>query len=576
MRAERLLLAHLALRQRDDADRVWLRQPMGDGTARTWTWGEAIAEALSMARHLQDLGVGEGDRVGLLSKNCAWSILAELAIWFAGGATVSIFPTETAGTIGFVLADADVRALFVGKLDAWPSQREGVPAALPRIRFPLGPADDDAGTPWEDAVAASPPLPTIPDRPRDALCMIVYTSGSTGTPKGVRHTFGNASDAVEGLVRAVGYRPDDRQLSYLPLAHIFERAYVQCASFVSGHEIHFAASVETFVDDLRRARPTLFVSVPRLWLKFQQGVVAKVPDVWLRRLWRVPWVGPRVKRAILRGLGLDAVRMAASGSAPIPAALLEWYNELGVPLLEGYAMSEDFGYSHFSTLANRAPGWVGVPYPGVTARLDDDGEILIHSPGLFAGYHGRPDLDAEAFTADGFFRTGDLGVRREDGMLRLVGRKKEPFKTSKGKFVAPAPIEDRLLADGGFESVCVLGAGRPAALAIAVPAEDLRAALNGPTGPAETVRRTLTDRWAALLVGVNAALPKHEQLSHLVVRAHPWSIEAGTLTPTLKLKRAAIEADALPHLDAWTSATARVVWAAADEGHGEREPSPQG
>ncbi|MFM2161593.1 MAG: hypothetical protein RLZZ383_1105 [Pseudomonadota bacterium] len=570
MRAERLLLAHLALRQRDDADRVWLRQPMGDGRARTWTWGEAIAEALSMARHLQGLGVGDGDRVGLLSKNCAWSILAELAIWFAGGATVSIFPTETAATIGFVLDDADVRALFVGKLDDWNGQRTGVSPRLRRIRFPLAPSGDDDGATWDEIVAATPPLATIPERPRDALCMIVYTSGSTGTPKGVRHTFGNASDAVEGLVRAVGYRPDDRQLSYLPLAHIFERAYVQCASFVSGHEIHFAASVETFVDDLRRARPTLFVSVPRLWLKFQQGVVATVPDVWLRRLWRLPWVGPRIKAAILRKLGLDEVRMAASGSAPIPASLLEWYNELGVPLLEGYAMSEDFGYSHFSTLANRAPGWVGVPYPGVTARLDDDGEILIQSPGLFAGYHGRPDLDAEAFTPDGFFRTGDLGVRREDGMLRLCGRKKEPFKTSKGKFVAPAPIEDRLLADGGFESVCVLGAGRPAALGIAVPSEDLRAKLTGAGGPVEALRARLTDRWAAHLVAVNAHLPKHEQLSHLVVRSEPWSVQAGTLTPTLKLKRAAIEADAAPHLDAWTSATARVVWATARPRDAER------
>lgn len=561
MRAQRLLLAHLAERQRLDADRPWLHQPMGDGTHRIYTWGRAIDEALRLAAHLRAIGVQEGDRVGLLSKNCAGSILAELAIWFAGGATVSIFPTETAATLGFILRDANVVALFVGKLDDWPNQRGGVPEGLPQISLPLGPAQ--AGAAWDTLVAQTLPLPSIPERPRDALCMIVYTSGSTGTPKGVRHTFGNASDAVEGLVRAVGYRADDRQLSYLPLAHIFERAYVQCASFVSGHEIHFAASVATFVDDLRRARPTLFVSVPRLWLKFQQGVVAKLPDRWLRRLWRVPIVGPRLKRAILRGLGLDAVRMAASGSAPIPASLLDWYNELGVPLLEGYAMSEDFGYSHFSTLENRAPGWVGVPYPGVQARLDDDGEILIRSPGLFAGYHGRPDLDAAAFTEDGYFRTGDLGVQREDGMLRLVGRKKEPFKTSKGKFVAPAPIEDQLLADGGFESVCVLGAGRPAALAIAVPAEDLRAALDTPGPAGEALRARLTDRWAAHLCAVNASLPKHEQLSHLVVRAAPWSIEAGTLTPTLKLKRAAIEADAAPHLDAWTSATARVVWASA-------------
>jgi long-chain acyl-CoA synthetase len=549
----RLLLDYVYDHEEGWADRVYLTQPVGGGAVVDYTWGRVVGEARRMAAHLQGLGLQRGDKVAILSKNCAHCFVAELAIWIGGFTTVSIFPTESADTIRYVLDHADARLLFVGKLDTWAAQSAGVADDLPRIAFPLAPP-----TPyprWDDVVAAATPVGGRPARGPDELAMIIYTSGSTGQPKGVMHSFGRASAAVEGIVSAVGFREDDRALSYLPLAHIFERAYIQSATLVAGGHIFFAESLDTFVADLKRARPTLFVSVPRLWLKFQQGVFTKLPPRRLALLLRIPLVGRLVARKVLAGLGLDSVRMAASGSAPIPAELIDWYRDLDLNLLEGYAMSEDFAYSHFSTLEKRAPGFVGVPYPGVDVRISEEGEVLIRSPGCLVGYYKRPDLDAEAFTDDGFFRTGDKGERRADGMLKLTGRIKELFKTAKGKYVAPAPIENRLNEHPMIEASCVSGVGQPAAYALVVLAEDLRPKL-GDAGVAARIGSEL----AAWLDTVNRGLPGYEQLSHVVVLPGAWSIEDGTLTPTMKIKRARIEASVADRVDGWYAEAKQVVW----------------
>jgi long-subunit acyl-CoA synthetase (AMP-forming) len=554
MSAPRLLLDYVYDHESGWADRVYLTQPTGGGAVVAYTWGQVVDQARRMAAHLQGMGLQRGDKVALLTKNCAHFFMAELAIWIGGFTTVAIFPTESAENVRFVLDQSDARALFVGKLDAWPQQEVGVPAELPKIALPLAPPVSFER--WDTITARTAPLPGRPARGADEVAILIYTSGSTGQPKGVMHTFGRMSAATEGIVRHVGYREDDRMLSYLPLAHVFERAYVLCATLVAGGHLFFAESLDTFVADLKRARPTLFVSVPRLWLKFQQGVFTKMPPGRLDLLLRIPLVGRLIARKVLAGLGLDHVRMAASGSAPIPAELIQWYRKLGLGLLEGYAMSEDFAYSHFSTLANNAPGYVGVPYPGVDVRISDEGEVMIRSIGQFVGYYKRPDLDAEAFTDDGFFRTGDKGERRADGMLKLTGRIKELFKTAKGKYVAPAPIENRLNEHAMIELSCVSGVGQPAAYALLVLAEDLRPKLS-----AAEVRARVEVELTAWLKRVNAELPGYEQLQMFVVLPGAWSIEAGSLTPTMKLKRARIEADVADRVDGWYAQGKPVVWA---------------
>jgi long-subunit acyl-CoA synthetase (AMP-forming) len=291
-------------------------------------------------------------------------------------------------------------------------------------------------------------------------------------------------------------------------------------------------------------------------LKFQQGVFSKMPPKKLDRLLGIPILGRIVARKVLKGLGLDQALLAGSGSAPIPAELITWYRRLGLNLSEGYAMTEDFAYSHNSTDAINAPGYVGVPMPGVQVRLSDEGEVLIKSPGQMVGYYKRPDLDAESFTADGFFHTGDRGEIRADGLLKLTGRVKELFKTSKGKYVAPAPIENRLNAHPMVEQALVSGVGQSAAYAVVVLAEDLRPKLGD-----AAVRAKVQQELAGLLREVNQAAPDYEQLRMIVVASQAWTIENGMLTPTMKIRRSRIEAEFEAQLAHWYTSQGPVHWA---------------
>jgi len=392
---------------------------------------------------------------------------------------------------------------------------------------------------------------------RDAIAMIIYTSGSTGQPKGVMHNFDAVSRAGIGIVTALDFAPTDRVLSYLPLAHVFERAYIQTTTYIAATHVFFAESLDTFVADLQRARPTLFISVPRLWLKFQLGVLQKVPAKKLNLLLKLPVISGLIRKKILGGLGLDQVRLAGSGSAPIPAELIAWYRKLGLKLFEGYAMSEDYAYSHLSTEEYNEPGYVGVPYPEVEVKISDEGEILIKSPGKMVGYYKLPELTKDSFTEDGFFKTGDRGARQEpSGLLKITGRVKEIFKTSKGKYVAPAPIENIINNHPSVELSCVSGTGRPQPYAQVVLAEDLRDRVSD-----QAFRDQITVEFEALLDSLNGQVEHHEQLALIVVSTSEWSIANEMLTPTMKIRRQAIEDATEANVDGWYDAGARVVWA---------------
>ena len=559
MATDKLILDHVYDHEAAHPDRVYLTQPLGGGAVADYTWAQVLDQARRMAAHLRSRGFTPGDRIAILSKNCAHFFMAELAIWMAGGTTVAIYPTELAGTVRYVLEHSDSRLLFVGKLDTWEQQVPGVPDGLPVIAFPLAPAG--VAPRWDDVVARHAPVPGRPARAPEDLAMLVYTSGSTGEPKGVMHSFEGVTRATECILARLdeswGPACYERVLSYLPLAHVFERAFIECATLMGGlTRVYFAESLDTFVADLQRARPTSFLSVPRLWMRFQQGVFAKMPRRKLDLLLRVPILRRVVARKVLAGLGLDQAISAGSGSAPLPPEVLTWYRRLGLNLLEGYAMSEDFACSHTSTETQNEPGWVGVPYPGVEVRLAPDGEGLIKSPGRLVGYFKRPDLDAECFTPDGFFHTGDMGERRADGMLRITGRIKEQFKTAKGKYVAPAPIENLLNAHPLVESSLVSGVGQPAPYGLVVLAEHLRPRLADAAVRAE-VERSL----AALLADTNVRLVDYERLRMLVVAREPWSVENGCLTPTMKIKRARIEASVAERMADWYAVDANVLWA---------------
>ncbi|MBU3722424.1 MAG: AMP-binding protein [Limnohabitans sp.] len=554
-----LILDHVYGHEKTRPELVYMTQPIGQGQVIDYTWRETLRQARSMAAYLKTQNLAPGARVAILSKNCAHFIMAELAIWMAGGTTVAIFPTESGETIRYVLDHSEASFLFVGKLDTWPLQAPFVPNSIPCIAFPLAP--ENHYTKWDDVVRQTPPLEGDIARAPTDLAMIMYTSGSTGQPKGVMHNFERISAATEGIVKTLketlGDREDNRILSYLPLAHVFERAWVGASSLVHGKtHVFFAESLDSFIQDLNRAKPTMFISVPRLWLKFQQGVFSKMPPAKLNLLLSLPIIGGLVRKKILKGLGLDQVIVAGSGSAPIPAELIVWYRKLGLNLLEGYAMTEDFAYSHNSTEAINAPGCVGVPLEGVQARISEEGEILVKSPGQMVGYYKRPDLDAEAFTADGFFKTGDQGQQRADGLLKITGRVKELFKTSKGKYVAPAPIENKLNVHPMIEMSIVSGVSQPSAYAMVVLSEDIRPKMHEPE-----VKAQVESELTTLLAQVNSELADYEKLRMLVIANEAWSIENGFLTPTMKIKRSRIEASVESQVASWYEKSGSVFWA---------------
>ena len=558
MAQSKMLLDHLYEHEAKRPDQVYLTQPTGGAAVTDYTWKQTLDQARRMATHLKGLGFEPGARIAILSKNCAHFFMAEIAIWMAGYTTVAIFPTEGPDTVKFVLEHSGASLLFVGKLDSWNKQEPGVPADMPRIAFPLAPKTSFET--WDAICTRTQPIAGKPQRAGTDLAMLIYTSGSTGQPKGAMHSFERISKVGEGITRrmyeVLGQGSANRVLSYLPLAHCFERAFVECFSYVDGNtHVFFAEALETFVKDLNRARPTLFISVPRLWLKFQQGVSAKIPPAKLNLLLSIPILNKIIAKKVLTGLGLDQVKLAGSGSAPLPPSLIQWYRRLGLPLIEGYAMTEDFAYSHTMTETHKEVGYVGVPYDGVEVRISDEGEILIKSPGQLVGYYKRPDLDAEVFTADGFFRTGDQGERRPDGQLKITGRLKELFKTAKGKYVAPAPIENKLNAHPMIESSMVSGVGQSASYALVVLAEGVRPKLGD-----AAVRAEVEAAMGALLKDTNSGLADYEQMKMLVIAKEPWSIENGCLTPTMKIKRSRIEAAVAGQVDRWFEGQAKVLW----------------
>ena len=567
----KLALQRLYHWERSAPERVVLTQPMGaahGGEVREFSWAQLMHQARRIAAHLQAQGLQPGDRVALISKNTAWWLMADFAIWMAGGVSVPLYPTLAASSIRQILDHSGARWLFIGKLDAWDAMRPGVPAGpgagVACIRMPLAPplhSMPQRCADWDDIIARTAPLAGEPVRDGDELCTIMYTSGTTGMPKGVMHSFGTFAWSIEaGLKRLPDIDEHARVLSYLPLSHVAERTLIEHGLLATSEHIFFADSLDTFTQDLQRARPTVFFSVPRLWVKFQQGVSAKMPPAKLKRLLRIPILNTIIRKKILGALGLDQCKLASGGAAPMPKALLDWYADLGLPIVEAYGMTENCGVSHATLPGVQRPGTVGQPYEGVHSRIDPaTGEVQVKSHGLMLGYYREPELTREAFTDDGWLHTGDKGRLDAEGNLIITGRVKDLFKTSKGKYVAPAPIEDRLVMHAAVEACCVTGAnlGQPMALVM------LNAEAASRSADA-AARQALQASLAEHLAGLNAGLDPHEQLDCLVVVTEPWTVDNGFITPTFKVKRNRVEEVFSEHYERWVASGQTVIWLATD------------
>jgi long-chain acyl-CoA synthetase len=509
-------------------DRVYLRQ-LQNREFIDFTWHQVADRVRRLAAWLRDQGYTDGKRVAIYSKNTFDWIVCDLAIAMAGCVSVPLYAGQAAEQIRYILEHAGCELAFVGKLDDTRSWEEGCPAGLRQVAMfgctlPL--ADSTAAI-----VEATEPLQGRPMLPPDALSTIVYTSGTTGNPKGVMLTIQQLTAIDAETANPFETGADDRMISYLPLAHIAERVLVEGASLVHGYSVGFAESTDTFVEDLRMIQPTVFFSVPRLYTKFKQAIEAKIPPPVIGVVRRTPVLRGLLGKFIRKQLGFGAVRAFIVGASPTSPEILQWYRSLDMPLLQGYAMTENMSYGAGATSPDYPDDSVGKPLPGVEVQISEEGEILFRGSTVMHGYYQNPEKTAET-VVDGWLHTGDAGHLDEQGYLYVTGRISETFKTAKGKFINPTVVESRFGDQSLLEQLCVIGLGMVQPVLVATPSE------LGKAMPREEFAAAVE----ALVQEVNQRCESHQRMAGVLISEEDWTPENGLLTPTLKLRRRQIDA----------------------------------
>ncbi len=510
-----------------------LHQPI-KGEYHTFTWKRVNDEARKLANFLKLQGLEKGDKIAMLSKNTAHWIIADLAIMLGGYVSVPIYPTANKETISFVLDHASCKAIILGPLDNWQSQAPGVPGSTLKIAMPFEtiPADHY----WDDIIANGTPCETVHQADASELMTILYTSGSTGNPKGAMHSYASFVAAGKNLGARFGTSQTDRSLSYLPLSHCTERAYVESTMLSYGMQVYFVEGLDTFPANLNHCRPTVFGSVPRLWTQFQKNILSGIPNDQLQKLLANSATAEATKTTIKTQMGLQDARVFMSGSAPLSEKILEWYRDLDINISEGWGMTECFacGSSHIPGTEVRF-GTVSQPADDADVIIAEDNEILIKTESNMIGYYKDEAKTLETITKDGYVHTGDLG-EINDGYLSIVGRKKDIFKTDKGKYVAPVPIESEFGQNEYIEQMCLMGTQLVQPVLV-VNLSEHSAALD---------KDELATSLLNTMNTVNNKLEAHAKVGAIIVATQVWTTESGELTPTLKVKRHIVEKTYLP------------------------------
>lgn len=535
---------------RERADQIWLVQPQ-DGQKRTWTWKQAEREASAMAGALLAMGLQRGDRVAISGRNSAHWFLADLACGLAGLVSVGLYPKQAPEAVRYILEHSQAKVLFLGPMMDADEFIGAVPEGIATIRFPYREAPQGEQQ-WDDLVAAQTPFAGYERPAHDELATLIYTSGTTGNPKGVMITWGNLVFAASQTLKVMPPEGRERFFSYLPLAHAFERGAVLGLSMYLGAEVHFLEHLDKLAEQLPQVAPTRFYGVPLVYGRFQAGVLKKMPQDKLARLTRIPILRGIVRRKIRQGLGLQNARYIFSGAAPLPIPLMEWFKKyLDIEILQGYGMTENSIYATACLPHANRVGSVGKALPDSGFKLSDEGEILFKHPGVMAGYYKEPEKTKETFTADGYLRTGDKGRIDQDGYVYITGRVKDIFKTLKGKYVSPAPIEGQLSRNTDIDQLCLVGSGltQPLMLVSLLP------------GVAQAKSREVLEK--ALVEDmriVNDKLEAHEQIAKIVVVKDAWTIDNGIMTPTMKVKRNEIEKRYAPLIEKEAAVRAPIGW----------------
>lgn len=509
-------------------DATYLRQPVN----QVWfeySWRQVGQQARRIAAALRSMGLSPGDRVSILSKNCAHWLIADIGIMMGGFSSAPVFTTMSPEDVRYCLGHSGARVIFVGQSDNWNLVRNDLPEGVRVIALP------DAEVPgahhsWNTLLAEHEPLPGNPQRKPGDEITTVYTSGSTGKPKGVVYSFEGAKHIVRNIGQTFRLDEDDHFISYLPMAHGFERGAVGLMSLYTGSTIGFNENQATFGADMREVRPTFFQCVPRLWSKFQESVLQSVGgQESLDALLSEPGTAEATRERIRQSLGLDRARILLTGSAPTPLPLHAWFEALDMPLCEIYGQTEVLSGT-CNLPWDRKPGTQGKPTVNTEVRIAEDGEILIRARAVMEGYLHEPEKTAET-VVDGWVHTGDKGEMDEDGFLKITGRVKEIFKTTKGKYVAPLPIESRFSSNPNLEQICLIGSGLPQTVLL------VQLSAQGKAAEPEELDRVL----ARLTGEINPVLEKHARIAALIISKDDWSTGNGLVTHTLKIKRAALE-----------------------------------
>ena len=531
--------------EKETPHNIFLVQPV-NGNIVSYTFSEVGNQVRKIANRLKSYHFPARSHIALLSKNCAHWHMSDLAIMMAGYVSVPIYPTLNAHSIDQILEHSESKAIIIGKLDNFDQQRAGIPD-MPKIS--VGQYGINDGELWEGIVENGEKIESLYTQKATDLHTIIYTSGTTGTPKGVMHTVENFMIGSYYLINNFKAPNQAKFFSYLPIAHIAERL-LETVCIITGAQVRFPESLETFAEDLEKTEPFGFFAVPRIWTKFQEKILEKIPQKKLTLLLRTPIVNTIIKNKLQQKLGLKHTQFILSGAAPLAPSLILWFKSIGIEVFQVYGMTEDCCISHWNIPEHNKVGTVGKPLANIKTKLSPEGEICIKNDCLFKGYFKEPEITASVFDEAGYFKTGDIGEYDHEGFLTITGRVKDQFKTDKGKYISPAPIELELSKNTDIEQICIVGTGIPQPIALVTLSE---------LGKAKP-KKELCSSLIEIVKQVNPILEKHEMIEKVIVMKEDWSVDNGLTTPTLKVKRNSIEKIHQPYYKQWFENSEKVIF----------------
>ncbi len=537
------------------ADKPFLRQPFGK-LWETYTWGEVGLMARKLATGLKSLGLKDKSHIGLVSKNCREWIIADLAITIAGYISVPFFPTLKSYEIKNLLNFGDVDALFVGKLENWDEMKQGVPPNLPIISFPHYKKHSkiDVGEKWFDFINRFDPQSDDFYPKNNDIWTIIFTSGTTGDPKGAvikyKSLYNTKSVHEDYNPLGIDEGGNNRFISYLPLNHIFERVCIEWTCLRYGGNLSFVESLESFGQNLSSVSPTAFQGVPRIYSKFQEKILLKLPQTKLTKLLKIPVLSWIIKRKLKKTLGMSKAKVIISGAAALPVELIDWFQTIGIYITNGYGMTENCCVcTNLNPYQNHGRGSVGkISSPDVSLKITGEGEICMKGPFLMDRYYKNKEM-TDSTLQNGWLHTGDKGFIDDDGYLYVTGRVKDIFKTTKGKYIEPAAIESKFGNVDEFSQICLVGLNCVQPLLLVVPTE-----------LAKSNRDQITIKISKILNEVNNDLDNYKKISKIIFVKEDWTPDNEMTTPTLKIKRAKVDEKFSLKYNNWEKSAESIIW----------------